>query len=472
MNEQIDYNVRLIAFYLPQFHPIPENDVWWGKGFTEWTACVLARPRFEGHYQPRISSELGFYDLRLPEIRDMQASLAKEHGIFGFCYWHYWFNGKLLLEKPFEEILKTGEPDFPFCLAWANENWTRRWDGLDKEILQKQEYGGYEDDKKHFEYLLPAWKDKRSIKINDKPLFLIYRPKDIPDVSNTINRWKEWAQSKGLPGLYIVAIRNPIEKDKFEFEKFGFDGELIFQPDFYALHEFYKDISKDESILFKILNSTDIVIPYDIAWPIMAKRAEDVLNQENVFPCVIPSWDNTPRRKKGALVLHDSSPEIYAKWLDVEIKRVINRDKDKRIVFINAWNEWGEGNYLEPDLKFGRGYLNATKDIVERYLSNDMGKNINKKNEEEVKKFFLNREEVFKQFIEETIRINRFLETYIDDYALLDFYKEYTRKLEKQIMNFYLSRGGKLLLKYYRWRDKLFPEDSKRRKILSRIFSK
>lgn len=467
INVSINKNaIRLIAFYLPQFHPIPENDMWWGKGFTEWTSCVLTRPRFEGHYQPRIPSELGFYDLRLPEIRDAQAELAKEYGIEGFCYWHYWFNGKLLLEKPFEEVLKTGKPDFPFCLAWANENWTRMWDGLDKEILQKQVYGGYDDDKRHFEYLLPAWQDNRAIKVDGKALFLIYRPREIPDVSSTIERWKEWAKTHGLPGLYIVAIRNPLEEEKFDFEKFGFDGELIFQPDFYVLHEFYKKASSDKII------TNDIVIPYDIAWPVMAKKAEEITQKENIFTCVVPSWDNTPRRRHGALILHDSSPENYANWLDFEIKRIIKRDKDKRIIFINAWNEWGEGNYLEPDLKFGRGYLEATKKVIKHYSMSVSGDDIEEVSTINIDKFLFDKEEKWKQFIDETLRITEFLKVYTDEYTLLDFYRERTRKLEEQIKSIYNSRGGRLLLRYYKWRDKLLPEDSLRRRLVKRIFLK
>ncbi|MCX7012247.1 MAG: glycoside hydrolase family 99-like domain-containing protein, partial [Candidatus Sumerlaeota bacterium] len=198
---------RLIAFYLPQFHPIPENDEWWGKGFTEWTNVAKARPLFPGHYQPRVPADLGFYDLRVPETREAQAAMARAHGIEGFCYWHYWFNGKRLLEKPFDQMLATGEPEFPFCLAWANEDWTRTWDGRSSEILQKQEYGGQSDDTAHFDYLLRAFKDQRYMAVDGKPMFLIYRPADLPDPTATIALWRSLARESGLPGLHLVAIR-------------------------------------------------------------------------------------------------------------------------------------------------------------------------------------------------------------------------------------------------------------------------
>lgn len=351
-----DAGTRLIAFYLPQFHPTPENDKWWGKGFTEWRNVAGATPLFPGHNQPQMPSDLGFYDLRLPEIRNAQADLAREYGISGFCYWHYWFNGKVLLDRPFEEVLRLGEPDFPFCLAWANENWTRRWDGQDKEILQEQTYGGEEDDLKHFEWMLRAFKDRRYMKVDGKPIFLVYRPADKPDVGATISTWKRLAAENGFPGLYLIAMRTTFGGIENPRET-GYDAELAFQPIFEKLMD---DMESAEWIAPK---HELALYEYRKARNIMAGvNAENVSRGDDTFATVVPSWDNTARRKGlQAFVLMNSTPGLYEEWLRDEIKRVSNRGRDRRIVFINAWNEWAEGNHLEPDLKFGIEYLEATK---------------------------------------------------------------------------------------------------------------
>lgn len=238
--------VRLIAFYLPQFHPIPENDEWWGKGFTDWDNVAKARPLFAEHYQPHVPGELGAYDLRLPETRKAQAELARQYGIEGFCYWHYWFDGKLLLETPFNEVLESGEPDFPFCLAWANENWTRRWDGRDDEVLQEQTYGGDEDDEAHFKWLLRAFNDSRYMKVDNKPLFLVYNPGYLRDSDATVSLWRKLAESAGLAGLFLVAIKSHRESRGIDWFVRGFDAELAFQPDWVKLDR-YVTVRKRQS---------------------------------------------------------------------------------------------------------------------------------------------------------------------------------------------------------------------------------
>ncbi len=350
---------KIVAFYLPQFHPIPENDKWWGKGFTEWRNVVTARSLFPGHYQPRIPADLGFYDLRLPEVRESQSELARNYGIDVFCYWHYWFNGKLLLERPVLEILESGKPDFQFCLAWANENWTRRWDGLNNEILQKQTYGGFQDHIKHFNWLLKFFKDRRYFKIDNKPVFLIYRPAQIPDLKEMIELWRRLAKKEGFPDLFLIAIRASADSVQ-NWKQIGFDGEVIFQPLFPGIvnwYQFNRGIP---------LNQMSFIFDYDEIANLMADLNEEIVKQSDTsFACVTPMWDNTARRKNlKPFILTNSSPETFEKWLNLEIERVQNRRPEYRIVFINAWNEWAEGNYLEPDLKFGHAYLNAVKRAV------------------------------------------------------------------------------------------------------------
>jgi FkbM family methyltransferase len=347
---------RLIAFNLPQFHPIPENDHWWGTGFTEWTNVAKGKPLYPGHYQPHIPADLGFYDLRLSESREAQADLAREYGIEGFCYWHYWFNGKRLLERPFQEVLKSGKPDFPFCLAWANENWTRRWDGWTEDILMEQAYGGELDDQAHFEFLLPALKDPRAIRIDSKPVFLIYRPAHLPNAEGTLRLWRELAEQAGLPGLYLIGIRTHFESDALDYRELGFDGQLFFQPDFSSMEaipaESYPETEASETK----------VIRYAEACRRFQHRFEPFAQDPHNFPCVTPGWDNSPRRKKGAIVLHESDPQSYGEWLQLEINRMGERTTEHKLVFINAWNEWAEGNHLEPDLKHGHQFLQATRD--------------------------------------------------------------------------------------------------------------
>jgi hypothetical protein len=434
--------VKLIAFYLPQFYPIPENDIWWGRGFTEWLNVVNAKPRFKDHYQPHIPADLGFYDLRLKETRKAQADLAKSYGIDGFCYWHYWFKGKRLLERPFYEVLESGEPDFPFCLAWANENWTRRWDGMDQEILQSQEYGGEDDDRAHFNYLLKALLDPRAIKIDDKPIFLIYRPADIPDVAKTIILWRNMAKDSGMNDLYIIAINSSFEEDVINWIDLGFDGEVIFQPN-KKLKEYCNNTSNS---LFNSKDydyTSDMVIKYEEAWRLMAEESSETANKSDLYASVVPSWDNSSRRKCNALILHDSTPYEYQKWLNIEIERIKNRPSDKRIVFLNAWNEWAEGNHLEPDLKYGLAYLEATRNASTGHP--ELNHETSRTNINNYDNCYLFKTNLYEK----------------QDSAML--YEIKIRNLEKQLNSFYNSNGGRLLLRYYKLRDRLFPEHSYRK---------
>lgn len=343
--------VRAIAFHLPQFHPIPENDKWWGKGFTEWTNVAKASPLFTGHHQPHIPAELGFYDLRLPEARQAQANLARDYGIHGFCYYHYWFNGKLLLETPIHEMLKSGEPDFPFCLCWANEDWTRAWDGSSDEKLMEQHYKD-SDDVRHMHYLANFFDDPRYIRVDGKPLFLVYRANQMPDPLHTTTTWREVARKLGHADIYLCRVESFSDEHTNPVE-LGFDAAVEFQPDWVEVNRVQKlDVPESKNI--SVYNYADVVRK------MLGKQSPDYKR----FPCVFPSWDNSPRRNTNAVVIHDSSPQVYKNWLKESIKKVQHNTADEQIVFINAWNEWGEGNHLEPEAKFGRGYLLATKEAL------------------------------------------------------------------------------------------------------------
>lgn len=359
-------SIRAIAFYLPQFYPIPENDKWWGKGFTEWTNVVKAQPLFPGHYQPHIPADLGFYDLRLPEVRQAQAYLASEYGIYGFCYYHYWFNGKRLLERPFNEVLASGSPDFPFCLCWANHNWTRRWDGSDKEILMPQEYS-QEDDREHIKWLGNVFKDDRYIKIGGKPLFLVYRANEIPNPLKTISIWREEARNLGIGELFLARVESFDERG--DPAVLGFDAAVEFQPDWLNLGNPLRKGKPASGLArklglpysaydFRFIYQYNQIFDYGLMVDCMLKRPSPGYKR---FPAVTPSWDNTPRWKSNRIILKDSSPAIYENWLRAVIRKTTSNNADENIIFINAWNEWGEGNHLEPCQKWGRAYLEATQ---------------------------------------------------------------------------------------------------------------
>lgn len=355
---------KLLAFVLPQFHPVPENDLWWGNGFTEWRNVAQAQPLFTGHYQPHCPADLGYYDLRLPVIRQQQADLAYQYGIDGFCYYHYWFTGKQLLERPVAEILSSGRPDFPFCLCWANENWTRRWDGQDQEVLIAQQYSPA-DDLAHIQVLLPYLHDPRYIRIENKPLFLVYRSTALPDPRATTTLWRQQAHASGLEGLYLVKVESfPTERQRHPARD-GFDAALDFQPDWGSLPP-----QGQPSHRWKLLNKFGTASPHPFrtnrvfSYPevVSAMLARSPVNYPRI-PCVVPSWDNTARRRNGgATIFHGSTPEAYRRWLRVVLtdRPTLNRLPEP-IVFINAWNEWAEGNHLEPDLRWNHGYLEATR---------------------------------------------------------------------------------------------------------------
>jgi len=346
-------DIKCIAFYLPQFHPIPENDLWWGKGFTEWTNVTKAQPQFKGHYQPHLPDELGFYDLRLPEIQKRQIELAQQYGIYGFCFHYYWFNGKRLLERPLNQFIENKDYHFPFCICWANENWTRRWDGMDNEILIAQNHSP-ESDILFIRDLIPLLNDPRYIKIKGKPLVIVYRANLLPEPMMTTNRWREYCRNAGIGEIFLCTTLYFGCDDP---RKFGFDAAIEFPP-----HTMTG--CKDITHKMTILNPDFSGKVFDYADFVQSKK----YLQETTFPLfktVSPGWDNTARRSNNAHIFFNTNPQLFQEWLYYVAKWTLNvHSPEERIVFINAWNEWAEGAYLEPDKKFGYGYLQATADAI------------------------------------------------------------------------------------------------------------
>ncbi|NCD70744.1 glycosyltransferase WbsX family protein [Mucilaginibacter agri] len=361
MSENSKNKARVIAYYLPQFHPVPENDEWWGKGFTEWRNVGKAKPLFKGHYQPRVPADLGYYDLRVPETRKAQADLAKEHGIEGFCYWHYWFgNGKRLLERPFNEVLASGEPDFPFCLAWANESWKGFAHGLkNRNMLIEQLYPGVEDYTAHFYTVLQAFKDDRYIQVDGKPLFVIYLPLAHPEVKTFMECWRKLAKENGLKGIYFVGQTNGINNSADEVLEAGVDAVITTR--LIAFFNKRNIQQKLKSRLNRLFKSVPLVYSYKT----MAKYfLDDEDRRENIIPSIIPGWDHTPRSGVEGLVISNTTPEFFEEHASRAIDMVKEKDPQKRIVFLKSWNEWAEGNYIEPDLKWGMQYLQALKRAI------------------------------------------------------------------------------------------------------------
>ncbi len=353
-------DVRLIAFYLPQYHPIPENDAWWGRGFTEWTNVAGAKPLFPGHYQPHIPADLGFYDLRLAEVREQQARLAQVHGIYGFCYYYYCFNGKRLLNRPLDEVLATGKPDFPFCVCWANENWTRNWDGYDQDILIEQNHSP-EDDLGFIMQLIPCLTDKRYIRVGNRLLLLVYRSELFPDPVKTAELWRKTVMEQTGEELFLCAVNS--HDKKIDPRAIGFDGVVQFPFDYTPGCVINNSVFaasygiKVEDIRDNLLLDYPAVVEHFVGMP---------KPDFPFFRGVFPSWDNTPRRKKSGIIFHNSSPELYKLFLKSVIG--LTREEhsgDERLVFINAWNEWAEGAHLEPDRKYGMQFLEATRDALQ-----------------------------------------------------------------------------------------------------------
>lgn len=375
---------RVIALYLPQYHPIKENDKYWGKGFTEWTNVAKAKPLFKGHYQPRIPADLGFYDLRLPQIRKEQAELAKEAGIEGFCYWHYWFgNGKEVLQMPFDEVVKDKSIDFPFCLGWALHDWTTKtWEkgkstAADTMIF-KQEFPGEEDDTKHFYRLLDAFKDDRYIKVDGKLLFSILVPRKMPEPKRFMDLWNKLAKENGLPEFYFVGIIDSmptITKDNIkdidkaiddnisDLKGIGFDAVGTTDQKYAELKTGGK-LRKIIFAAFRRIAPGALIEKFDYS-KIMDNFYSPSDRREDVYPQLLAGWDRTPRSGRKAIIYYNNTPETFEKAARNAVDCVKNKDSEHRIVFLNSWNEWGEGAYMEPDLKYGKGKINKLRNVLE-----------------------------------------------------------------------------------------------------------
>jgi len=370
---------KLIAMYFPQFHAIPENDEWWGKGFTDWDNVQPATPQFDGHYQPRVPLGNRYYDQSRVDTIRWQIDLAKQHGVFGFCHYHYWFDGKQLLETPTNLMLENKDIDFPFCLSWANETWSRRWDGRDHHILIQQTHPPRKESwKKHFDYLIRAWSDPRAIKVNGKPVFVIYRPHRIEKINQMLDYWRELALQAGLPGLYLIAQK------QYEFPNRNclrpFDGvfqfqpfEAIFAPEFDKTSirhspwfKFVRGLPERVQDLLRGIRAKFIkeltFYDYDAVWEAIINRGDE--NGLDTYPGAFVDWDNTSRYKRRATVFRGASPEAFQKWLSRLVDTMPRRDLPEDFIFLNAWNEWSEGTYLEPDERYGLQYLQAIRDML------------------------------------------------------------------------------------------------------------
>jgi hypothetical protein len=338
---------RALAFYLPQFHPIPENDEWWGPGFTEWSNVTRARPFFPGHYQPHVPGELGYYDLRIPEVREAQAALAAAYGVSGFVYYHYWFHGRRLLERPFDEVLASGSPDFPFALCWANEEWSRNWDGTG-QLLIPQEFSD-QDDLDHIRWLATAFADDRYIKIDGRPLMLIYRPALLPDARRTAEIWRTEAQRLGFPDLYLCWVES-WGPPRGGPGAFGLDASVGFMP--LTRERIYAPVEGTRG---------HRILDYRSAYRATLKKSPPKWKR---FPSVMVGWDNSARRPNGATIFTGSTPQAYEEWLRRAAASVSDVRAEENYLFIVAWNEWAEGNHLEPDQRYGRAFLEATRAVL------------------------------------------------------------------------------------------------------------
>ena len=351
----------ILAYYLPQYHPFPENDEWWGKGFTEWTNVGNAKPLFKGHYQPKVPKDLGYYDLRLPIVRQQQVDLAHEAGVSGFCYWHYWFgNGRQLMNEIIDDVISSGKPDFPFCFGWANESWkAKQWNknGKNDLLLMEQVYGGKSDYLHHFEYAKKAFMDSRYVKIDNKPVFLIYKPHDLP--IDFIPFWNSLAKQSGFDGIFFVArIMSGEKYDDLDGRGFDmFTCERVMNG--YNKNNYLKKLCIKLSSKLKHIH---IAISYKSSMDYFT--VEDVDSQENFAPSLIPNWDHSPRSKEMAYALTDPDPSLFFQHA-VKVLNIV-RKKKNQLVFLKSWNEWGEGNYMEPDLKYGKGYITALKKAIDK----------------------------------------------------------------------------------------------------------
>lgn len=358
---------RVIAMYLPQYHPIPENDEVWGKGFTEWNNVAKGRPLFRGHHQPNIPADLGFYDLRLPEVREQQAKFARNAGVEGFMYWHYWMgNGKRLLNRPIDEVLESGKPDFPFCFGWANHDWkTSTWTTIhnfEKNHMICPVVYSEDDYVNHFNWCLKAFKDPRYIKVDGKPFFLLYDALALPDHKQFFELWNQLARENGFPGIHFVGLTPSWDYQIEEQFKLGYDAVVhgnLWQAELNASNKFYKQL------LHRIRGKIDWVPLDKYKYKnIIRHLVTDIDRKENIYPIMLPGWDRSPRSGRRAVIYYGSTPELWKKHCEDAVAAVQNKEDEHKIVLLRSWNEWGEGNYVEPDERWGTAYLDALRDVL------------------------------------------------------------------------------------------------------------
>ena len=378
MNE---FDPKIIAFYLPQFHPIKENNENFGEGFTEWTNVAKAKPLFKGHIQPKIPADLGFYDLRLPEVRAKQAELAKEAGVTAFCYYHYWFgNGKVVMEKPLQEVVRLGEPDFPLCVCWANHTWYKKtWstekNKLEQELLFEQTYPGDQDIVDHFNYLLPTFRDSRYYKLDGRLVFVIYNLKDQPvEYWNRFKKiWNNLSKENGLPEFFFIAntlFTKDLDSELFnvcDMTILSLVTNCIMMQDFSIKNKIKYRLNL---IWSRLLRRPPLVWSYKNAYP---SFVDAKCKEENVIPVMVPNWDYTARRGVGGLIIKDSTPELFKEHILQVFDLISKKDVSKQIIFLKSWNEWGEGNYMEPDLEFGKQYIKSLNEVIKEYSNNNRG---------------------------------------------------------------------------------------------------
>lgn len=346
---------RALAFYLPQFFPTPENDEWWGPGFTEWTNTARARRLFPGHQQPTLPADLGFYDLRVPETRQAQSDLAQAYGVEAFVYWHYWFGaGDRILERPFQEVLTSGEPSVKFALAWANQSWTGVWHAAPDKVLKLQTYPGVEDDQHHFDTVLPAFRDERYFRVDGRPLFYLFRPEEHPNPADFVDRWQQMARNAGLEGLYLVAEASDLLGRGPRYNAADADG---FDASVYM--RLPVDVTRQSTLRMratrKLLRGPEI-------WPYSDSIVDSYPRSARVQPCIYPNWDNTPRAGRRGLAVTEATPEKFRRNVVDAVDLLADRRPEERLLWIKSWNEWAEGNHLEPDLRDGHGWLEALRD--------------------------------------------------------------------------------------------------------------
>ncbi len=366
-------NPKIIAFYLPQFYPFKENDEWWGKGFTEWTNVGKAKPLWKSHYQPKVPADLGYYDLRIPEVREQQAELAREAGVTAFCYWHYWFgDGKRLLERVFNEVLESGKPDYPFCLAWANHSWyAKTWDkNCPNKLLMEQTYPGLEDAKLHFQFLLRAFNDQRYIKVNGAPFLFIFDPLSLPQ--QYIKWFRKWTKEAGFPDIYLVANGDYLP-DNSKYIEYGYNAVLHnrlgrIRETYWENMPYYKKfIFKARHVLKEKItglprNALDFQKYYSL---LIDKKIDSAIE---VIPEIVPQWDHSPRSgNKAEAIFYNATPELFYRHVMEALDVIKDKPEENQIIILKSWNEWAEGNYMEPDLKYGKGYIQALKKALNKY---------------------------------------------------------------------------------------------------------